>query len=670
MQGPFSFNPNGKRLYKKPVIGTKYYITDSGNSSSSLFVARNQFTDCLIHSTNDLSTFSKIYETKLTDRIVSASAMPGKKWFLAVIQGFGDGIDPRPCYRAIFLATVGGKLTELPVSTKTFTPQYVSWAYSPDNPVFLHLRYDKDKNPVISTYEFNYDPISSSFSISLRRFHEHFLWFNTGMKGTTHHTYMVQLDPTTNNLIFSDRTKTDLYPKTCVLPGNLPLGPGIEFKPFSASVKHVSFQKCGQRMIIHASPDKLTIVLPFSSYKAEIALDYLDILPTTENNALGKFCSQQDLRDAGIEYDPLTAASYPFSRLPFVMCSNSFYIISAPRGMITCFLLDQADRVRASFSTSIPDNCLDLHKTSSLNDAASLCLSQETGELFSCNLNADFFVKRDPKFCLSLLHTFITPRVQMLISQLITPRLLKTFWNCEFFSEALLLLFNSDPQNRPFADRVCSTFIDPKKTSDNLFVEFGNQPRPDVSEPFKSFQEIFKKLPKTILDLLPPHLQDYSQITRELIYLLDTEIFAVETFPVDVQFASRLQIIALKHFLDPNAIITTAREIFPENFSKEVLSTWQMRGMIDSPVIEQIQPGVLSQLMTGREDAFEIVDNTWWSLKFKRTQMLVKQEQDSLLNLFQHVEQVTLRQNDFGPVIFSIHQYLLQPEMDNPIFNI
>ncbi|EAY15831.1 hypothetical protein TVAG_160040 [Trichomonas vaginalis G3] len=669
MQGPFSLSISGKRLQKKPAIGSKFYIADFGNSSNSLFIVRNQFTDVLIQS-NDYSTISKIYETRFTERIVSASAMPGKKWFLVVLQGFGDGIDPRPFYRAIFINAVS-KTAELPVTMKTNTPQYVSWAYSPDNPVFLHLKYDKDKNPIISTYEFNYDPISSSFTINFRRNHEHFMWFNTGMKGATHHTYMVQFDPTTNNLVFSDRTKTDLYPKTCILPSNIELGCNTEFKAFSASVKHMSFQKCGQRMIIHTSSNKLTIILPFSSLKAEITLDYIDLPPKSDPSLFEKFTTTQELEDSCLQYDPLNVSDFPTTKIPFVMCNNGFYIITAPKGMITCFLLDKADRVRASFSTAMPDNCLQMHKMSSLNDQATLCLSQETGEIFNCHLNADFFVKRDPKFSLSLLHAFITPRNHDIsIAEFITPRLLKTFWNCEFFSEALLLLFNSDQQNRPFADRVCSTLLDPKRHGDSLFSEYLTQPRGEIAEQYKSFREIFKKIPKSIMEQLPPNLQDFGQIVKTLISLLDTDFFNVETFPVDCQFASRLQITALKHFLDPNAIILTAKTVFPENFSEEVLSTWLMRGMIDEPIVKEWQPGIVSPLILSQENAFDIVNDIWWFMKMKNASLLFKQEDDPLTNLFQHVEQATLRQNEFGPLIFSIHQYLLQPEMDKPIFEI
>ena len=666
---PLIFKPTGEKLLKNASAGTKYYVTDTANSLNTLFISRGKFRDILIQANSKLNQFQKVYETRLTERIFSASAMPGKKWFLIVLLMFGDGIDPRPCYRSIFVTVTGSKIQELPVSTKTYYPQNLSWAYSSDAPVFLHTSFVLEKPPVIGTYDLNYDPPTSTFSVIPKKVFDNYLWFSTGMMGQMQHTYIIMSDQN-GGLLFTDRTKADLYPKTCTLPNGTLINANTEFKTFGSG-RSSNSQKNSQRCLLQTTLEKLTIILPTSLKKAEMPLDYVALTPQSnqDNNEILHFITSSDMKDANLLCSPLDISMFPTSRLPFSFYKNDFFLVGAPFGHVTGFLLDQADRVRASFTTPIPQENIFLHSMTSLNDKASFCLYQETGEIYTCEINYDFFVKRDPRFILPLLHTYITSSDEKPLAPLITKRLLRTFWNGEFFNEALLLLFNARQPKHAFADKICSTFIDAKRLEDSLFIEFAERPRNEyIAEPFKSFPELVRKLPHALIELLPQSLQDLNSLLHTLCQMLDDAYFDTSSFALEVQFESWLQIQALKHSLEPNEPITSKRSRFSENVSPEILSIWGMREMMDLSEIMPIPKDSIIPAECPDEDKMNSVERIWWFLRTQKVQMTETQDNLHLTNLFQYVEQVTNKTNDSGPAFFSIHQFLLEPEMDHPIF--
>ena len=178
-ENPFIFIETGNKLFNTPSNDTKYFVVDHTNSNCTLFISRSKFTDSLIHSSSDYSNFNIVYTTKITERIFNASVLASKKWYLIVLLRFGDGIDPRPSYRSIFVFNNGNQIIELPASTRTFGPQHVAWTYSPDLPVFLHSTYQG----IIRTYELNFE-YGINYKISPKRSHEGYIWFSPGTIGS------------------------------------------------------------------------------------------------------------------------------------------------------------------------------------------------------------------------------------------------------------------------------------------------------------------------------------------------------------------------------------------------------------------------------------------------------------------------------------------------------
>jgi len=664
---PFLFSSTGHKLLPNNPSNTKYYVIDQINANNILFIARSKFSDSLILGSSDFSSFIVIYTTRITERIYNASALPSKKWFLIVLLRFGDGIDPRPSYRSIFVTNQNNQIIELPVSTRTFSPQSVSWAYSPDNPVFLHSTF----KGTIRTFEFSYDELAS-YKISFRRVHEGYTWFSAGTVGSIPHTYMIQVDQNGSNCVFTDRTKTDLYPKMCPLPSNLCVNSQSEFKVFSSPYRRSNMQLPTQRCIIHASPSELTVILPFSPKKFSIPIDYLTI-PVLKPGSDASFICSSDLNIAKITINPLDVAEYPATKLPFVYYQNELCIIGAPYGYLTCFLIDHADRVRACFRAQIPESCYYIHTMSILTETGTHVMQQKDGGIFECDLNPLFFIEKDHRFVLPILHSAIGPKNVTInsLAKFINLGVLKTFWNCEVYSEALLLLFNSKYCQRLFCDKICSTFCNSNRYSDleMLFTEFAERLRPDMAEICHSFSDIEKRVPKSLIDSLPPPYNDINCIFDTLVDLLNDDFFKEDTIEPDSRFASWLQITALKHSLTKTKSIQSHVSNFPKDTNELITQVWAMRDMI--PLEEKLLMPEEHKLhvVDNYHPDFQDVNRIWWFLRSQKVKIVLNKEEKMQSSIFFHVEQATGRTNDSASNFFSVHQYLLGLEMNQPIFD-
>jgi hypothetical protein len=196
------------------------------------------------------------------------------------------------------------------------------------------------------------------------------------------------------------------------------------------------------------------VVVPFSYQVMLQTINYLDINLPAEKQPF-------------LNHDPSLAPYQPVSRLPFAYYSNEFVLMAAPRGFVTGFLIDQADRVRAAFRTDIPDCIVPIHRTSALTSGGSRILYIDTGEIFTYQTNVKYFVQKNPRWIIPLLHDAIRHR-RFDFASLLSNEVLEVYWNGEVFNELLLLALNGQEQNLMFIHRVCSTFAKPRFFRDAL----------------------------------------------------------------------------------------------------------------------------------------------------------------------------------------------------------
>ncbi|KAK8881787.1 hypothetical protein M9Y10_044423 [Tritrichomonas musculus] len=579
-----------KKLKKLPKIsnGTRFYSADTANPNSTLFIARSQYYDTLIHQLPE--GFISIYHTQFSERIYSASVLDTQRWYLITILRFNDGIEMRPSYRSIFIAVPNFKLgspfisyntniTKLqdshkqsgvaqtdkndqdtekvflnsviyPVSSRTYFPQYVSWTCF-NSSLFMFTIFDNK----IHTLEITYDKSTVTYKITPRTTTKGYS-FRSVISSNIPHVYSIHsstqnVHPSTNRPPFLspgnininkinnscvspfliDKTRTDI-PIKFKLPDEIKIDPNTEFHIFiSPQRRSIEPPLSEDRCAIFANLNEISIVFPSSGffikipYKYDIeeykilAKKYNPNIIINENARINKRGSScyKSVHDY-VGYTQEEAYYRPASRIPLYLFENGLLLIAVPRGFITAVLIDQDDRIRASFMVTVFDqksidsdqneisnnriiensnnnnsnndnnnytnnqinnedsNLEKLYNVFSLNDKASRVLCETTGDIFKLTLNPSFFASRDPRFIIPLLHYFIHHKkginflsnsiiiknnIDNNVIQLINEKSLQTFWNGEIFNEILLLLFNTSSICGTFGEKVCSTFAKP-----------------------------------------------------------------------------------------------------------------------------------------------------------------------------------------------------------------
>jgi hypothetical protein len=101
---------------------------------------------------------------------------------------------------------------------------------------------------------------------------------------------------------------------------------------------------------------------------------------------------------------------------------------------------------------------------------------------------------------------------------------------------------------------------------------------------------------------------------------------------------------------------------FPKDISGRILQTWSARNMLP---IAHNWPDISSPLLNEPNHLPAKAQRLWWYL---RTQTVSMTESSGVTRakMFEFVEQLT-NKTDSGPIVFSLHQYLLGIDMTNPI---
>lgn len=458
-----------------------------------------------------------------------------------------------------------------PVSTRTYFPQYVSWTYF-NSSLFMFTVFDNK----IHTFEVAYDKASVTYKISHKTTANGYS-FRSALFLNTPHVYLIQsgnkksraplnlpqcASPYNNSQnnnhdcispVIIDRTKSDI-PIKFKLPDEIKICPSTEIHVFISPFRRKITQQINEdRCILVANLDNLYIVFPSSGYFIDIPNDYkieeyIEIAkksnPNIKINIKPKDSNDNNNNHDYAGYSMEEAYFRPASRMPLYLFENNLLLVAAPQGFITAILIDQDDRIRASFmvptfehkNKNDNDNddksYDDLHNLFSLNNKASYALSETTGEIFKMQLNAVFFASKNPLYVIPLLHYFIHPKkdvefltnsiiiknkIDCSIIQLVTEDALQMFWNCEIFNEILLLQFNTSNSNATFRERVCSTFAKSHfyKQCNSLFVAYEN-----VKNESKNMDN--KITPKPFLKSKTPDHENFMKM-RSNSLILDLE---------------------------------------------------------------------------------------------------------------------------------------------------
>jgi hypothetical protein len=398
-------------------------------------------------------------------------------------------------------------------------------------------------------------------------------------------------------------------------------------------------------------------------------VDYLDVsLPQD----LKRVRAESEKPVPFLNYDPAEAPYQPASRLPFAMYSNDLVLVGAPRGFLTAFLIDQADRIRAAFRVPLPESKFPLHRFGNINRSGSRVVSIDTGEIFDCRLNPKYFIDRDPRLIVPLLHNWITHRDPSFPS-LLSRDVLKVYWNGEVFNEMLLLEFNRSGKSGQFAGRVCSTFAKPRFFQDGIshFEPF-DSPRVSSVERQKTVEAIynFREIEQKAVEM-PSGSGEFSSVCRAILTILYTPVFDARTYAKNIQFPSWLQITAIRASIVPlQHPVTIETSLFPEDLSPRILETWVSRSMLP---IEHNWPEIETNVLQADSPPDELqkkAQRFWWYLRSEPVEMTSTSGGRSNTKMFEYVEQLTNKTrggNQSGPILFSLHQYLLGVSMNKPI---
>lgn len=518
------------KISKIPKIApnTRFYICDPINSDSFLFIARSQYNDTLIQKLQE--GFISIYRTELLERISSASAHASRRWYLITLYRYGDGIDPRFSYRSIFvgahsnnssaqqtssssLIPVDDQDSDLfsttnlisdteflqdddedekifpntivyPISTRTFYPQYLSWNHIASSNCVLFTSFMNTIQILEIIYHMNsykIIPRKSTTGFTFRSFSSQICSRTFSIESSEHQELSTKPNSKQRKLqcespVFLDRRENDVLLFKYKLPSDLVISPQTEIRTFISNsrqkINDLLFptKSDGNRLsvircLLFANRDSTTIVFPYSKISAT-------------------FCTHNQKKSRNKEPNvskAMNGHNKPASKLPFSVYLNEFIVIFAPYNYITIILIDNKDRLRASFSIEYnklhemnSTNEINLSNVFSINSKGSLGLNELTGDICKIDLNPLYFASKNVKFVIPILHYIINTTSALNFNQLVTNDLIEFLWNGEFFQEVLLLLFNEKPANQIFKETVCSTFCKEKHYSEfsNCFTQY------------------------------------------------------------------------------------------------------------------------------------------------------------------------------------------------------
>ena len=639
---PFCFKPTDVKIPNLEP-GAKVFVADPLNSRSTLFIARGKYHDFLYRADPDLQQFTQVYTTRLCERISYASAHLTQKWVLIGILQFRDLSLDVPNRRTIFLDYGKKRKLEYPVSNMSLSPQYIAWSYEQDEPIFLFSNFQGK----VQTFALNYDPLKSLFQVAQKREFQRYC-FKTGVINQVAHTAFIVREKSgsvvKHNLI--DKSRQDVGPREIPLP-DIDINPNSEFMLFVSKPR-----KPGEpqviRVILHATPNAIHAIIPgcgkFMSMPGDV--------PASEND--------QAIADS---YDPTATACEPVSRLPFVCNFGEIVIIGAPLGFITGFLLDQLDRVRASFRIPFETEGmdLDLFKMRTLTENGGRSIYVESGEVFSAQINPSYFVELDPRFIIPILHC-----QSFNFASLISEKVLQRFWLGEVFHEMLLIEYIRT-KNQKFGDKVCSTFAKESvyRCELDLFHGYRLVDSPGNSkqqvEELHNFREV-SKVSKALLESVD--IDDQQTLFSEISKLLDTEIFQEASFSEALRFHVFLQRSAIKFSLaEPASMIDVA--VLPGSLNALIRKHWVARDLLP---VDVCWPGIDNRdrpLAREEPSAMETAQRSWWSLRTKKINAPAGNEK-APAKMFELVEDLTSRMED-GAKFFRLHQYLLGWHLTDPL---
>jgi hypothetical protein len=280
---------------------------------------------------------------------------------------------------------------------------------------------------------------------------------------------------------------------------------------------------------------------------------------------------------------------------------------------------------------------------------------RDTGEVIAFALNPAFFVAQNPRWVVPLLHDAVR-HCPFDFASVVTRAVLRVYWNGEVFSEMLLLEFNLQHRQAALAEQ-CSTFAKPRFFMDafRLFDRF-DPPPPPPERRVSNFRELEGR-------------EGVAAIFGKVLKLMDAPLFDVRRFALDTQFHSWLQLTAIRaSLLQPGAVLRIDPSIFPPDYPPRVTQTWAARNML--PADHNWQPVETEGLpldgprtgMAGR------ATRLWWFLRSHPLSM-VRSSGESTGRMFAHVEQLTNKTSggQIGPIVFSLHQYLMGLNFTDPI---
>ena len=655
MEFPFLFTSVGRRVAD---LGpeTRFFVADPMNSSSVLFVARGKFNDWLFRADAEWDKFTLIYRTQLCERISFASAYLTQKWVLIGLVKFRDLACDGPNMYTIFLDYSKPKPVGYPVSNWSISPQYIAWNYEQEEPVFLFSNFSGKVN----TYQVNYEPGKCAFQVSQKKELPRYC-FRTGVINQIAHTAFIAKEKTGSgfklNLI--DKVRQDFFPREIPLPD-------IDVNSSSEIILFVSNpRKTGEgqvlRIIVHASTSALHVIIPTSGRFLTLSMD-------CQNDAgpdVGRLIENpQVLADAGITYDPIAAAHEPLSRLPFICNFGEIVLVAAPSGIVTGFLIDHLDRVRAAFHVDVPPaypNGLDLFKMRALTETASKAVYVESGEIYRADINPLYFVQHDPRFIIPIMHC--ATQSMDVFPTLVSETVLRTFWMGEVFNEMLLIEYIR-VKNQKFGEKLCSTFAKGEfyKADIDRFQSYRtieNTSKQPIEE-FHSFREMVK-VPKAVLESV--EILDTQTLFSEVLKLLDTDIFRESSYHESMRFHVFLQCSAIKFSLSDH-IAMIDPSCLPDSLHPLIKKHWMIRDLLP---VHACWPSIDRRdnpLARDEPGAMEKAQRNWWSLRTEKMNM--NSGVKAPTRMFEFVEDLTNRM-DAGPKFFRLHQYLLGLHLTDPI---
>ena len=587
----------------------------------------------------------------------------------------------------------------LPISGKTNYPQKLVWIHHSEYGNFMYLN-SKEKKMI--AYSINYLSTKIKFQVSFKAEKKNIINFQTDVFVSENRvkniytTFIIEQEK--NEYEFNDQTKRDLIQFHFKLP-HLNYGICDEFVIFRSPLRQAGlFQYNVPRVILLASKGKLNVILPISCQYYQMKIDYIP--PVKNEIKLSKKSLELlNLKNAMINYNPADVEKHPFSGLPFYFYSNNLLMIGAPKGFITTILIGQKDMPRCFFQTKIPDtNEFSLFDIASLKAKTSHFLSKNDGKILKCEINLNFFIQRDPRYIIPLLHLLNNSNVTFNFKDVITEDVIKTFWNCDVFNEILLICFNNYIFNKfsnqsiishNFEDNVCATFARPHFFDECTDKFKSYYPKNNNEVKYTSFQD-FENSKIFLSDLT--EIPDYSQLSKILLELLECEfndnrkinfdnnIFRnlSDYYDEQLHFPIMLQIASLKYsFLNSSGLSINDFKpfvdfkLFPQNFSTLILEYWNANEIIGYELEENKEKDFNEE---NNKQNIDLLKTNFICLK---SNIYNRNELSSNLtssldeqSMVQMIEGVVNRAGDYGPLLFNYMQVAYGVSFNEPIFDI